>query len=154
MKKHHLRVSCLSNVVYLSDGRGAGGARMVADNLAVFCLKRDECGRWVDIGPSAVELLDGAETLLPRLLPEEFGDVWGGMPREGAPEVSYDRECDILRLFNAKVPVTSHVIADNLTVTCDEYGYPVSVEITGAAALLLPYLLPVPEYLMADAAGR
>lgn len=154
MKKRHLRVSCLSNVVYLSDGRGAGGARMVADNLAVFCLKRDETGRWVDIGPSAVELLDGAETLLPRFRPEEFGDVWGWMPRRGAPEVAYDRERDILRLFNAKTPVTTHVIADNLTVTCDEYGYPVSVEIIGAAALLLPIMLPVPEYLMADAAGR
>ena len=68
--------------------------------------------------------------------------------------MSYDRECDILRLFNAKVPVTSHFIADNLTVTCDEYGYPVAVEIAGAAVLLLPCLLPVPEYLMADAAGR
>ena len=153
MEKRHLRISCLSNVVYLSDGRGASGARMLADNLAVFCLKRDETGRWVDLGPSAIELLDGTETLLPYFLPEQFGDVWDWMPHQGAPQVSYDRERDLLRLFNAKTPATSHNIADNLTVTCDEQGYPVSVELAGAAELLLPLLLPVPEYLTAHAAG-
>ncbi len=152
MKKPQLRVSYLSNTLYLSDGRGANGARTIADNLAVFCLKRDDTGRRIDIGPSAIELLDGAETLLPHLLPDEFGNAWP--PTQWMPQVSYDRERDILRLFNAKTPAASHPIADNLTVTCDGQGHPVSVQLTGAAALLLPYLLPVPQNVMAYAARR
>lgn len=143
MKKQQLRVSYLSNVVYLSDGRGASGASTIADNLAVFCTKQDETGQWIDIGPSAIELLDGAETLLPHLLPEEFGDRWPAT--QWMPQVSYDRERDVLRLFNGKTPATSHTIADNLTVECDAGGRPVAAVITGAAALLLPYLLPLSE---------
>ena len=146
-----LKVSYLSNVVYLWDGRGVGGARMVADGLAVFCLARDDAGRWADVGPSAVELLDGAETLLPHFLPERFGGVGGWVPGDGAPRVVYDRGGDVLRMFNDKTAVTWHFVADNLTVACDGEGYPVSVELAGAAALLLPYLLPVSEDFMANA---
>lgn len=143
MKKNRLRVSYLSNVVYLSDGRGASGARNIADNLAVFCTKRDEFGQWVDIGPSAIELLDGAETLLPHLLPEGFGNKW--LATQWMPQVSYDRESDVLRLFKGNTPVTYHIIDDNLTVECDASGRPVAAVIIGAAALLLPYLLPLSE---------
>ena len=145
MKDQKLRVSYLSNVVYMSDGRGASGARTIADNLAVFCSKRDEHGQWVDIGPSAIELLDGAETLLPHFLPEEFGSAWDWAPAQWMPQVTYDRERDILRLHNEKPAASSHAIADNLTVGCDEKGHPVSVELTGAAVLLLPYLLPLSD---------
>ena len=145
MKDHKPRVSYLSNVVYISDGRGASGARTIADNLAVFCSKRDETGRWIDIGPSAIELLDGAETLLPHFLPEEFGNAWDWAPTQWMPQVSYDRERDVLRLFNDHAPVTSHAIGDNLAVECDVEGRPVAAVITGAAALLLPLMLPLSE---------
>ena len=145
MKKQKLRVSYLSNVVYLSDERGASGAKTIAENLAVFCTKRDETGQWVDIGPSAIELLDGAETLLPHLLPEEYGNAWDWAPTQWMPQVSYDRAGDVLRLFNGKTPATSHPIADNLTVECDEDGRPVTAVITGAAELLLPLMLPLSE---------
>lgn len=145
MIKQNLRVSYLSNVVYLSDGRGATGARTIAENLAVFCTKRDQTGQWVDIGPSAIELLDGAETLLPHLLPEEYGNAWDWVPTQWMPQVSYVPERDVLRLFNDKAPASSHSVANNLTVECDADGRPVAVVITGAAALLLPYLLPLSE---------
>ena len=145
MKKQQLRVSYLSNVVYLSDCRGATGAKNIADNLAVYCNKRDEKGQRIDIGPSAIELLDGAETLLPHLLPEEFGNAWDWAPTQWMPQVSYDRERDILRLFNDHAPVTSHAIADNLAVECDAGGRPVAAVITGAAELLLPLMLPLSE---------
>ena len=145
MKDHKRRVSYLSNVVYMSDGRGASGARTITDNLAVFCSKRDETGQWIDIGPSAIELLDGAETLLPHLLPEEFENAWDWAPTKWMPQVSYDRERDVLRLFNCHAAVTSHAIADNLAVECDAEGRPVAAVITGAAALLLPLMLPLSE---------
>ena len=143
MKNQQLRVSYLSNVVYLSDGRGASGAKTVTDNLAVYCTKRNETGQRIDIGPSAIELLDGAETLLPHLLPEEFGNAWP--TTKWMPQVLYDQEQDILRLFNDETPVMSHHIADNLTVGCDKEGRPVYVELAGAAALLLPLMLPLSE---------
>ena len=138
-------MSYLSNVVYFSDGRGATGAKTIADNLAVYCTKRDETGQRVDIGPSAIELLDGAETLLPHFLPEEFGNAWDWAPTQWMPQVSYDREGDVLRLHNNKTPVAWHSMADNLKVGCDEEGHPVCVELTGAAALLLPLMLPLSE---------
>ena len=145
MKNQKLRVSYLSNVVYLSDQRGASGAKRIAENLAVFYIKRDETGQWIDIGPSAIELLDGAETLLPHFLPEEFGNAWDWAPTQWMPQVAYDRERDILRLHNDKPGVSRHAIADNLTVECDKDGRPVAAVITGAAALLLPLLLPLSE---------
>ena len=145
MKKQQLRVSYLSNVVYLSDGRGANGAKTITDNLAVYCTKRNETGQRIDIGPSAIELLDGAETLLPYLLPEEFGNAWDWAPTQWMPQVTYDRERDILRLHNNKSAVSRHAIADNLTVECDANGKPVAAVLTEAAALLLPYLLPLSD---------
>ena len=145
MKNQKLRVSYLSNVVYLSDQRGASGAKRIAENLAVFCTKRDETGQWVDIGPSAIELLDGAETLLPHFLPEEFANAWDWAPTQWMPQVAYDRDGDVLHLHNSKTPVAWHSIADNLKVGYDEEGRPACVELTGAAALLLPYLLPLSE---------
>ena len=143
--KIQLRLSYLSNVVYLSDCRGATGAKNIADNLAVYCTKRDETGQRVDIGPSAIELLDGAETLLPHLLPEVFGDAWDWAPTKWMPQVSYDRERDVLRLHNSKTSAAWHSMADSLKVGCDEEGRPVCVELTGAAELLLPLMLPLSE---------
>lgn len=148
MDKAQLKISYLSNVVDLHTGEGTKGAWTITDSLAVYVAK-DDSNRFVEI-----ELLDGAETLLPHFLPEEFADTWGWMPIKGTPKVSYDRDLDILRLFNDKTPIMSHSIADNLTVGCDEDGRPVSVELTGAAELLLPYLLPVPEDVMAYATRR
>ncbi len=149
MDKSPLKISYLSNVVDLHTGEVTGGAWTIADNLAVYVAK-DDSNRFVEI-----ELLDGAETLLPHFLPEEFADTWDWMPLKGTPQVSYDRERDVLRLFNGKTPVvTSRPIADNLTVGCDETGHPVSVELTGATELLLPYLIPVPENVMAYATRR
>ena len=134
MNKTQLKVSYLSNVVDLSTGEVTGGSWMIADNLAVFFARGED--RAVEI-----ELLDGAETLLPHLLPEEFGHVWP--PTKWQPKVAYDRELDILRLFNDDTPVTSHTVAENLVVGWNEKGRPVSAEILGAAKLLLPYLLPL-----------
>ena len=143
-----LKVSYLSNVVDLHTGEVTKGAWTITDSLAVYVAK-DDSNRFVEI-----ELLDGAETLLPHFLPEEFKDVWGWMPIKGTPKVSYDREGDILRLHNDKSAVSRHAIADNLAVECDWEGRPVAAVITGAAELLLPYLLPVPEYVMAYATRR
>ncbi len=148
MDKAQLKISYLSNVVDLHTGEGTKGAWTITDSLAVYVAK-DDSNRFVEI-----ELLDGAETLLPHFLPEEFADTWDWMPIKGTPKVSYDRDLDILRLFNDKTPIMSHSITDNLTVGCDEHGRPVSVELTGAAELLLPYLLPVPEDVMAYATRR
>ena len=148
MDKAQLKISYLSNVVDLHTGEGTKGAWTITDSLAVYVAK-DDSNRFVEI-----ELLDGAETLLPHFLPEEFKDVWDWMPIKGTPKVSYDRERDVLRLFNDKTVVDSRAIADNLTVGCDEEGRPVAVELTGAAELLLPYLLPVPEDVMAYATRR
>ena len=145
MKAQQLKVSYLSNVVYLSDGRGATGAKTIADNLAVYCTKRGDMGQRIDIGPSAIELLDGAETLLPHLLPEEYGNAWDWVPTQWMPQVSYDREGDVLRLFNSEIPASSHHVADNLTVECDGDGRPVAVVVTEAAALLLPLMLPLSD---------
>lgn len=148
MEKQQLKVTYLSNVVDLHTGEVTKGAWTITDSLAVYVARHNR-SRFVEI-----ELLDGAETLLPHLLPEEFADTWNWMPIGGTPQVSYDREGDILRLFNDKTAVTSQAIADNLTVGCDDAGRPVSVELTGAAKLLLPYLLPVPEDVMAYATRR
>lgn len=148
MEARQLKVSYLSNVVDLHTGEVTKGAWTITDSLAVY-VARDDRSRFVEI-----ELLDSAETLLPHFLPEEFKDVWGWMPIKGTPKVSYDRERDVLRLFNGKASVTSHTIANNLTVGCDERGHPVYVELIGAAELLLPYMLPVPEDVMAYATRR
>ena len=134
-----LKVSYLSNVVDLHTGEVTKGAWTITDSLAVYVAK-DDNNRFVEI-----ELLDGAETLLPHFLPEEFKDVWGWMPIKGTPKVSYDREGDILRLHNDKSAVSRHAIADNLAVECDWEGRPVAAVITGAAALLLPLMLPLSE---------
>ena len=141
MNKNRLKVSYLSNVLFLSKGGAEGGAWTIADNLAVFCSKRDEEGKWVIGEPVAVELLDGAETLLPHLLPEEFEDKWPATKWQ--PKVDYDRDRDILRLFNDETCVMSRSIAENLIIGYNEDGHPASVEILDAAELLLPYLLPL-----------
>ena len=140
MAKKALRISYLSNVVDFHTGEVTDGAWTITDSLAVYVAKGDR-SRFVE-----VELLDGAETLLPHFLPEEFKDAWDWMPLRGTPQVHYDRERDLLRLFNHVAPaIMSRRLADNITVGCDEKGRPVSVEITGAAELLLPYLLPLSE---------
>ena len=139
MDKAQLKISYLSNVVDLHTGEGSKGAWTITDSLVVYVAK-DDSNRFVEI-----ELLDGAETLLPHFLPEEFKDVWEWMPIRGTPQVYYDRERDILRLFNNKTSVASHAIADNLTIGCDEEGRPVCVELTGAAELLLPLMLPLSD---------
>ncbi len=136
MNKQRLQISYLSDVVDLSTGEKSEGAWTIAETLAVYCVKDGDGFRAVEI-----ELLEGAETLLPHLLPEEFGDVWP--PTKWQPKVAYDRERDILRLFNDDTPVTSHTVAENLVVGWNEKGRPVSAEILGAAKLLLPYLLPL-----------
>ena len=134
MNKTRLKVSYLSNVVDLSTGEVTGESWMIADNLAVFFAQGED-------RPVEIELLDGAETLLPHLLPEEFGNVWS--PAKWQPKVAYDRERDALCLFNDDTPVTSQHVADNLILGWNEKGKPVSAEILGAAELLLPYLLPL-----------
>lgn len=148
MEAARLKVSYLSNVVDLHTGEVSKGAWTITDSLAVYVAKNDS-NRFVEI-----ELLDGAETLLPYFLPDQFADTWEWMPIKGTPQVSYDRDLDVLRLFNGKASAASRVIAENLTVGCDEEGCPVYVELTGAAELLLPYMLPVPEDVMAYATRR
>ena len=150
MKKGKWKVSYLSNVVDLhTEEKSSIVLTTLGDSLAIYCVKEKGWYR-----PVEFELLDGAETLLPHFLPEQFANTWGWMPLKGTPQVSYDRERDVLRLFNDKTSVASRAIADNLTVGCDEEGRPASVELTGAAKLLLPYLLPVPEDVMAYATRR
>ena len=112
----------------------------LGDNLAIYCVEEEDWYR-----PVEFELLDGAETLLPHLPPEEFGNAWDWPPTQWMPQVSYDRERDILRLHNDKSAVSRHAIADNLAVECDWEGRPVAAVITGAAALLLPLMLPLSE---------
>ena len=142
MKTQIWEISYLSNVVDLhTEERSSKVFTSIAENLAVYCVEDDGWYR-----PVEFEMLDGAETLLPHFLPEEFKDAWDWMPIGGTPQVHYDRERDFLRLFNHVAPaVMSRRLADNITVGCDEKGRPVSVEITGAAELLLPYLLPLSE---------
>ena len=142
MKKRNWQVSYLSNVVDLrtTGERSSKVFTTLGDNLAIYCVEEDGWYR-----PVEFELLDGAETLLPHFLPEEFGNAWDWAPTQWMPQVSYDREGDILRLHNNKTTVAWHSMADNLKVGCDEEGRPVCVELTGAAALLLPYLLPLSE---------
>ena len=151
MKKQQWQVSYLSNVVDLhTEELSSGVLTTLGDSLAIYCVKEEGWYR-----PVEFELLDGAETLLPHFMPEEFANTWDWMPLEGTPKVFYDRKRDILRLYNGKISaVMSRRLADNLTVDCDEKGRPVSVELTGAAELLLPYLLPVPEDVMAYATRR
>ena len=135
-----LKISYLSNVLDLHTGETVGGAWTISEGLAVFRAKRDD-DRFVEI-----ELLDAAETLLPHLLPDEFGNSWPSWPPAGwAPQVSYDRDRDVLRLFNNEIARTSRPITDDVTIGCDNEGEPVYVEILGAAMLLLPYLLPLSD---------
>ena len=136
MSEQRLKVSYLSDVVDLSTGEKSEGAWNIAETLAVYCVKDGDGFRAVEI-----ELLEGAETLLPHLLPEQFGDVWPSTKWQ--PKVTYDREGDILRLFNDDTPVASHHVADNLIIGWNDKGSPVFAEILGAAELLLPYLLPL-----------
>ena len=144
-----LKVSYLSNVLDLHTGEMVGAARTISQGLAVFRAKRDN-DRFVEI-----ELLDAAETLLPHLLPDEFSDSWPSWPPTGwAPQVSYDRGRDVLLLFNNKIATISRPISDDVIIGCDNEGKPVFVEILGAAELLLPYMLPVPEDVMAYATRR
>ena len=143
MNKQRLKVSYLSDVVDLSTGEKSEGAWNIAETLAVYCVKDGDGFRAVEI-----ELLEGAETLLPHLLPEEFGNAWP--PTKWQPKVTYDREKDILRLFNDDTPMTSLPVADNLIIGWNDKGRPVVAEILGAAELLLPYLLP----LSPDVRGR
>ena len=131
------RVSYLSNVVYLTNGMPTFGAWNISDSLAVFLCKGDESI------PVAIEMLDGAETLLPHLLPEEFGGAWER--GRWMPQVAYDREGDVLRLFNDEPAVSFRPIADNLIIGCNAQGRPVSAELRDAAKLLLPLLLPLDE---------
>ena len=140
MKEREWRVSYLSNVVDLrtTGERSSKVFTTLGDNLAIYCVEEE--GWW---RPIEFELLDGAETLLPHFLPEEFGNAWDWAPTKWMPQVSYDCERDVLRLFNDHAPVTSHAIADNLAVECDAEGRPVAAVITGAAALLLPLMLPL-----------
>lgn len=139
MAETQLKISYLSNVVDFHTGEVAVGAWTIVDSLAVYAA-RDDHSRFVEI-----ELLDGAETLLPHLLPEQFADAWDWMPIGGTPQVSYNRQGDVLRLHNSKTPVSWQLMAGNLKVGCDAEGHPVCVELKGAAALLLPYLLPLSE---------
>ena len=142
MKERKWQVSYLSNVVDLrtSGERYNRVFTTLGDNLAIYCVEEEGWYR-----PVEFELLDGAETLLPHLLPEEFGNAWDWAPTQWMPQVTYDREGDILRLHNDKSAVSRHAIADNLTVECDANGRPVAAVLTGAAELLLPYLLPLSE---------
>ena len=143
MKEREWRVSYLSNVVDLRTAgeRSSKVFTTLGDNLAIYCVKEE--GWW---RPIEFELLDGAETLLPYFLPEEFAGAWDWMPLEGTPNVFYDRERDVLRLYNGKASaVMSRRLADNLTIGCDDAGRPVAMELTGAAALLLPLMLPLSE---------
>ena len=142
MKNQRWKVSYLSNVVDLHTEELSGGVlTTMGDSMAIYCVKEEDWYR-----PVEFELLDGAETLLPYFLPEEFADAWDWMPLEGTPKVFYDRERDILRLYNGKVSaVMSRHLADNLTIGCDDAGRPVAVELTGAAELLLPLMLPLSE---------
>ena len=137
---HGLRVSYLSNVLDLHTGEAVGDAWTISEGLAVFHARRDD-DRFVEI-----ELLDAVETLLPHLLPDEFGNSWPSWPPVGwAPQVSYDRDRDVLRLFNDETATMSLPMTDDVTVGCDDEGEPVYVEVLGAAKLLLPYLLPLSE---------
>lgn len=142
MKKRKWKVSYLSNVVDLrtTGERASRVFTTLGDNLAIYCVEEEGWYR-----PVEFELLDGAETLLPHLLPEEYGNAWDWAPTQWMPQVHYDRERDVLRLFNGEIPASSHSVADNLTVECDANGGPVAVVISGAAALLLPILLPLSE---------
>ena len=139
MDETQLKVSYLSNVVGLHTGEVTKGAWTITNSLAVY-VARDDRNRLVEI-----ELLDGAETLLPYFLPEEFGNAWDWAPTQWMPQVSYDQERDVLRLHNTKTSATWYSMADNLKVGCDEEGRPVCVELTGAAELLLPLMLPLSE---------
>ena len=132
-----LKVSYLSNVLDLHTGETVGDAWTISQGLAVFHARRDD-DRFVEI-----ELLDAAETLLPHLLPDEFGDAWP--TPVWAPQVSYDRDRDVLRLFNNEIATTSRPITDDVVIGCDNEGEPVYVEILGAAKLLLPLMLPLSE---------
>ena len=137
MSNRPLKVSYLSNVVSLyQEEQRSDWAWTIADNLAVFCVQEEDGFR-----PVEIELLDGAETLLPHFLPEEYGDSWP--VTKWQPRVAYDRDRDILRLFNDETPIMSRTIGDSLIIGCTEDGRPVSAEILGAAELLLPHLLPV-----------
>ena len=71
MDTKKLEVSYLSNVVDLHTGEMTRGAWTITDSLAVY-VGGDDGNRFVEI-----ELLDGAETLLPYFLPEEFKNAWG-----------------------------------------------------------------------------
>ena len=135
-----LRISYLSNVLDLSIDypARANDNCMISENLPVFCFK-DADG----YHPIELEMLDGAETLLPYLLPEEFGGAWER--GRWMPQVAYDREGDVLRLFNDEPAVSFRPIADNLIIGCNEQGRPVSAELRDAARLLLPLLLPLDE---------
>ena len=135
-----LKVSYISNVLDLHTGEFVGSAWTISEGLAIFRARRDYA-RFVEI-----ELLDAAETLLPHLLPDEFGNACPSWPPPGwAPQVSYDRDRDVMRLFNDEVATTSRPITDNVTIGCNNEGKPAYVEILGAAELLLPYLLPLSE---------
>ena len=140
MNTPELKVSYLSNVVDLrtTGERSSKVFTTLGDNLAIYCVEEDGWYR-----PIEFELLDGAETLLPQLLPEDFGNAWDWAPTQWMPQVAYDREHDILRLHNDKPAVSRHAIADNLTIECDDGGKPVAAVLTGAAALLLPLMLPL-----------
>lgn len=142
MKKRKWQVSHLSNVVDLriTGERPSKVFTTLGDNLAIYCVEEEGWYR-----PVEFELLDGAETLLPHLLPEEYGNAWDWAPTQWMPQVYYDQRSDVLRLSNSEISASSHPIADNLTLECDEGGRPVAVVITEAAALLLPYLLPLSE---------
>jgi hypothetical protein len=122
-----LQISYLSNIADLHTGEITGRAWTISESLAVY-VSKDDRQRFVEI-----ELLDGAETLLPHFLPEQVGDAWNWMPIAGTQKVSYNRDRDILRLFNDKTPVASRYIAGNLTVGCDDKGRPICVELAGAA---------------------
>ena len=140
MKLPQLRISYLSNVLDLSIDYPARANEtcMIADALPVFCFK-DADG----YHPIELEMLDGAETLLPHLLPEEFGGAWER--GRWMPQVAYDRERDVLRLFNDEPAVSFRPIADNLIIGCNAQGRPVAAELRDAAKLLLPLLLPLDE---------
>lgn len=131
------RVSYLSNVVFMDNNLPSFGAWPITDNLVVYLAKDDESI------PVAIEMLDGAETLLPHLLPEEFGGAWER--GRWMPQVAYDRERDVLRLFNDEPAVSFRPIADNLIIGCNAQGRPVAAELRDAAKLLLPLLLPLDE---------
>ena len=143
IEKRKWQVSYLSNVVDLHT-RGERSSKVfttLGDNLAIYCVKEEGWYR-----PVEFELLDGAETLLPHFLPEEYGNAWDWAPTQWMPQVSYERDRDVLRLFNDETAAMSwYSMAENLKVGCDKEGRPVCVELTGAAELLLPLMLPLSE---------